>query len=183
MKRWILGASAALLLGIPSVVWANARAPAPPPSPLNMAVQPVKVVVVVDDTVREPRLEVPQGLLLNAGRPVRGADAGPRMPFFFAGLALAGAFVFGGLWLSRRARTTQALVVALGLLTLGAGTLIADIRRPPTPKPPAELALPAGVQLPAKLNFQVTEKGDTLKLIMPGSMVLKADRPLPKPGE
>src|SRR5437870_4922340 len=64
MTRWILGASAALLLfTTPAAVWANAGPPRLPG--VVRAAQEVKLVIVVDDSVKAPRLEVPQGLVFN----------------------------------------------------------------------------------------------------------------------
>ena len=178
MTRWILSASAALLLcGSPAVVWANG---APPPRIIvdNKASKSVKFIVEIDDNVKEPRLEVPQGLLAAENR--RG-DAAPRVPIFVVGVALTASFVSGGLWLSRRGRNRAALVVALGMFALSGGMLLANAGIP-RPRPPVELALPAGLQLPAKLTLQVTEKGDAVKLIVPSGMVLKTEKqPTPKP--
>ncbi len=182
MKRWIRSATAALvLLAIPAVVWANRALPPPPPAgPLNKAPQSVKFVVVVDDSVKEPRLEVPANLLLAPD--ARRGDAAPAVPVIVVGLALAGAFVSGGLWLSKRGRIATSLVVALGLFALGGSALIADIAVPKT-KPTTELKLPAGVELPAKVTLLVTEKGDAIKLIVPSGAVLKGAKPEGKPGD
>jgi hypothetical protein len=180
MKRWMLIAAAALLLaGVPSDLWANAGPPPPAQVTINYAPQAVKFVVVVDESVKEPCLHIPVHLL---GKDGRRGDAGAPVPLFVVGLALTMAFVSGGLWLARRGRNTTALVIAVGLFGLGGGVLIADIPRP-KPKPPVELTLPAGIQLPAKLTLQINANGENLTLSVPSTAVLKAVKPEPKPGE
>jgi hypothetical protein len=181
MKRWFLGSSVAcLFFGTSVIALANVPAPAPPVQ-LNRLPREAKVVVVVDDNAKGPRLEIPENLLVAPD--ARRGDAGPRLPLIVVGLALTGSFVSAGLWLSRRGRGPVALLVAFGMFAVGSGTLVADIARP-RPKPPVEVAMPAGVQLAAKITILVTgEKSDAIKLVVQSSMVLKTERPEPKRGE
>jgi hypothetical protein len=148
-----------------------------------MTAHAVKLVVVVDDSAKTTRLEVPQGLVLTQAAPIRRGDAGPRMPIIVVGVALTASFVSAGLWLSRRGRNMTSLVIALALFALGSGTLVADIARPGPPKPAVELTLPAGVQLPANIRLQVTDKGDAVRLIVPSTSVITPGKPEPKRGE
>jgi hypothetical protein len=169
MKRTVL--SVAALLVAASTVWANA-APMPPNPPLVKGPQNVKLVVEVDENAKAPRLEIPQNLItlqLRRGAPGPGADAGPRVPTTIAGLALAGAFVSGGFWLTRRNRTIA--TIALAFLVVG-GTLMADIRVQPKPAPKTTpLTLPANLAIASdKLTLEITDKGDAVKLIVPKGM-------------
>src|SRR5262249_37461385 len=111
-------------------------------------------------------------------RPEPGADAG-RVPTAVAGIALAGAFVSGGLWLTRRSRTVAA--ASLAFLILG-GALMADIRVPRPEKPKSTpVALPASLSIGSdKLMIEVTNQGEVVKLIVPKGMVGDA-KPAPKP--
>jgi hypothetical protein len=178
MKCWILGASVALLFFVaPSAVRANAGPP-PPSGPLNYESHSVKFVVVVDDGVKEPRLEIPAALLV---KPDARRGALPTVPLVVVGLALTAGFISAGLWLSRRSRSTAALLVAVSLFSLGGGILIANAPPPQPPKAPAEITLPADVNLPAKVTLQVTARGDAVRLVVPGSMVPKAPKPEAKP--
>jgi hypothetical protein len=180
MKRWILGASVALLFFVaPSAVRANAAPPPPPSGPLNYEPHSVKFVVIVDDGVKEPRLDIPASFLV---KPDARRGAAPTVPLIVVGLALTAGFVSAGLWLSRRSRSTAALLVAVSLFSLGGGILIANVPPPPQPpKAPVEITLPADVNLPAKVTLQVTTRGDVVRLWVPGSMVPKPAKPEPKP--
>jgi hypothetical protein len=179
MKRWILGASVALLFFVaPSAVRANAGPP-PPSGPLNYESHAVKFVVVADDGVGVPRLEIPATLLV---KPDARRGAIPTVPLVVVGLALTAGFISAGLWLSRRSRSTAALLVAVSLFSLGGGILIANVPPPPQPpKAPVEITLPADVNLPAKVTLQVIPRGDAVRLFVPGSMVPKAPKPEAKP--
>jgi hypothetical protein len=164
----------------------------PPPKPVPpAAVAPL--VVVADENVKEPRLEIPRKLL----RSLR-ADLGdeqepdtrrveaplPRLHTILAGGALSLALVTGGLWLTRSrnrlaGRGLVLLLVAGGLLVLGSGVLWADLApRPnpfgpkpvpnpfPNPKPPVMPVLPAGVTLADKVGIVIVEKGDAITLVV-----------------
>jgi hypothetical protein len=121
------------------------RQPVPPPPPRPAAVAPL--VVVTDDSVKEPRLEIPRKLLrslrVDLGEEkepdTRRVEAPlPRLHTILAGAALSLALVTGGLWLTRSrnrlaGRGLMLLLVAGGLLVLGSGVLWADIGVRPNP--------------------------------------------------
>ncbi|HVS39163.1 MAG TPA: hypothetical protein VMS17_26630 [Gemmataceae bacterium] len=176
MKR-ILAASLALPLLL--VVCAPARADiAPPPLPMGAK---TKFVVVVDDRADTPHLQIPKSLL-QGGQSGGKEDAGLfGAPTIIAGLALTAAFVSGGFWLIRRGRgpgrTLAAVVVILSFVALGASAVLADIPRPPRPRGPVALPLPANVTLPDTVVVDFLDKGDAITLI-----VNKKAVPDPKPG-
>ena len=90
-------------------------------------------------------------------------------PTIVAGLALALAFVSGGLWLVRRgrARAIAAVVLTLAALTFGATALFADIAKPPRPVPtPVTLALPVDVTFTGKVEIELADKGDDVQLLV-----------------
>jgi hypothetical protein len=98
-----------------------------------------------------------------------------------AGLALAGAFVSGGLWLTRRSRTVAGVAVAFLLI---GGTAVADLAVKPRPAPkPLGVTLPANLKIASdKLTLVVNrEGGDTVTLIVPKGMVQAEAKPESKP--
>jgi hypothetical protein len=132
--------------------------PQPPPQP--KPVPPAgfaPLVVVADDNVKEPRLEIPRKLLrsLRASRDEEGepetqrAEAAPlpRLHTLLAGCALSLGLVTGGLWLVRSrnrsaGRGLMLLLVTGGLLIAGSGVLWADIGPRPNPFGPRPNPLP-----------------------------------------
>jgi hypothetical protein len=162
----------------------------------------------VDDTVQEPRLEIPKDLLPGGLReqpaPRRGADAGPwRLPTVVTGLALALALGSGGIWLARRGSgRSLAAVLMLSLFLVGVSALWADVPvgpwpwsrgrggAPPLRAPPVQRVLPAGIKLTDKVAVRVVDTGTTVKLVVNSSMVVQTanDRPesikdAPKPND
>jgi hypothetical protein len=172
MNRCVLPLAALVLMG--AGLRAN-EAPPPPPKgeTIKLGAREVKLVVERDERVKEARLVIPQGLL-TADK--RRTDAGWPLPTLVAGLALAAAFVSGGLWLARRGgRKVAAVVLVLSLLALGISALQAnapDRERDLKPKV-TPIALPASVTLSGNLVLEVAEKGDSVKLIVNSSMLPK----------
>jgi hypothetical protein len=115
-----------------------------------------KLVVMVDNNARAPRLIVPKNLIGGDGR--RG-DAGI-LPTIMAGLALALAFAGSGIWMVRQRKgghgAVLALVACLAVLSLGTA-LVADggVRPPPTPVVTIE-----------GTTVYVVEKGDAIQLVI-----------------
>ena len=171
-----------LALGLVSPARADIAFPAPPPP---VSSQKAKLVVAVDDSVKEAHLRIPQNLLPAAGKTEKGAEASAfGLPTVVAGVALTLAFVSGGFWLVRRGRApasiTAAVVLGLSLACLGASVALADIPRPPRkplPPIPLPLVLPAGVQLSDNIVLDIVPKGEPLTLVVNKSMVLKTDKP------
>jgi hypothetical protein len=178
MKRCIISTAGFLLIA--ATASAN-FAPAPPQ--VVRGPRPAKLVIEVDEQAKEPLLLIPDRLLGAQGVPPdeKRGDAGPQLPMTVAGVALAGAFVSGGLWLTRRNRTVAAVAVAF--LVVG-GTAIADLGVKPRPEPkPMGVTLPANLKITSdKLTLLVDPGGgNTVKLIVPKGMVAAEAKPEPKP--
>jgi hypothetical protein len=130
----------------------------------------VKLIVESDNRVKTARLIIPRSLL-SADR--KTSSAGFHLPTIMAGLALTAAVVSGGLWLVRRGpvRKPAALVLLVSLAVLGSSALYADLpasgRKPPKPR---TVKLPGNFILPEKLNLEIVDKGDAVKLIINDSM-------------
>jgi hypothetical protein len=178
MTRLLLSVSF-LLIGVGTV--GTARGDVLKPGPKAETVFKTKLVVEVNDDLKEARLQIPRGLLQGKGDP-RKTDAGA-LPTIVAGLALTLAFASGGFWLMRRGagRGVTVALLALAVLALGATALWANA--PITTKDFKEgtyslpaVPLPAGIQLSEKLTIEIVEKGDTVKLLVNKSMVLKQDK-------
>jgi hypothetical protein len=160
----------AAFLALPLLLTASpsARADlAPPPLPKGTE---TKFVVVVDDRADKPHLQIPKSLLQGTTKPGQEEAGLFGAPTIIAGLALTAAFVSGGFWLVRRGRgpgrTAAAVVVVLSFLALGASAVWADIPRPPRPRGPVVLPLPANVTLPDTVVVDLLDKGDTITLIV-----------------
>jgi hypothetical protein len=206
MKRWMPAGLSLLLL---CVVWSQARGNAPYHLQISqdrldreklrrelIGAHPpeVKLVVLVDEKAKMPRLQVPVNLLRVPTPPVeaprRGADAGRlSVPTLVAGLALTLAFSSGGLWLARRRwGRPLSLLLVLSLFAAGTAAVWADLGPRPLgpvpnrrPAPPAKvvlpaLKLPAGIELPDKIVLETIPTGDHLTLIVPKKMILKKDK-------
>jgi hypothetical protein len=168
MRRWTLLPVCVFLALTVSTARGN-EAPPPKPESIKIGARDVKLVVMVDEKAKTARLIIPQGLLTDDKR---RSDAG--VPTILAGLALTLAFVSGGLWLARtRARKVAAAILVVALLAFGTAALYADLVVRPKPEPKA-ITLPAGITLSDKMTLEVAEKGDTVKLIVNSSMVVKA---------
>ena len=180
MKRWLTPLLGVLFLfGALAPVWANGAPFRPPPLP---EAKSAKLVVVVDERVKEPRLVIPKTMMGEK------KSAWLETPTVVAGLALTFALVSGGVWLVRRGttRTVAAVVLALSVLALGGTALFADIAKPPPPKV-TPVTLPANIVLSDKVQVEFVDKGDEIKLLVSKDMV-KADakpelkpQPNPKP--
>jgi hypothetical protein len=172
MKCWppcVLGAL--VLLGSLSPVRGNE---APPPRPAEP--KAAKLVVVVDERVKEPRLVIPRTMMGDK------KSAWLETPTVVAGLALTFALVSGGVWLVRRGttRTVATVVLALSVLALGGTALFADVAKPPQPKL-TPVTLPANVVLSEKIQVEFVDKGDEIKLFVGKDMVKSEAKPEPKP--
>ena len=131
------------------------------PIPLPEA-KPAKIVILVDERVTAPRFVVPKTLMADK----KGASLNTAT--IVAGLALTLAFVSGGLWLARRGKTRAivAVVATVAALALGTTALLADIPKPPRPREPVALTLPADVTFTGKVEIEFVEKGDDVKLLV-----------------
>jgi hypothetical protein len=104
----------------------NAAEPKAPPPPSSYEAEvgerEVRLVVVPSDAVKGVRLIIPQELVGKTTAP-RPKGVGLRLPTVVAGVALAAAFVSGGLWLSRRVKGRHAAAVVLlaALVVAGCG--------------------------------------------------------------
>ena len=165
MQR-LLAASLALQLLLTALPSARADL-APPPLPKGTE---TKFVVIVDERADKPHLQIPKSLLQGNTKTGPGRGRPVRLPTIIAGLALTAAFVSGGFWLVRRGRgpgrTVAAGVVVLSFLALGASAVWADVPRPPRPRGPVTLPLPANVTLPDTVVVDLLDKGDTITLIV-----------------
>jgi hypothetical protein len=172
MKHWLSCVfGALLLLGSLSPVRGNEG---PPPRPAEP--KAAKLVVVVDERVKEPRLVIPRSLMGDK------KSAWLETPTVVAGLALTFALVSGGIWLVRRgtSRTVAAVVLALSVLAFGATALLADVAKPPPPKV-TPVTLPANIVLSEKIQVEFVDKGDEIKLLVGKDMVKSEAKPNLKP--
>jgi hypothetical protein len=174
MKFWAWSALSLLALAATlSLASANVPPPRLPPANLRAGASEVKLVVVIDAKVKQPRLEVPRNLLvaprLGPARPGRiGAiDSTPNVT---AGLALALAFTSGGLWLSKRGRSVAIALAAVALFSLG-GAVSADLVKPKGPRELPAVVLPAEVKMSGKLTLQIVDRGDAVRLVVNSSML------------
>jgi hypothetical protein len=196
---WALAALLALG-GSAAVVFANIGPPVRPnpgPKPAP-AVPTVPFVVLVDDKVKEPHLEIPRTLVVamrasadEAETETRRAEA-PRLHLILAGTALSLSLAAGGFWLlrsgNRFSRSGAALLLAVGvLLTLGAASLFADLGprpagpRPPLPNPPLPV-LPPGIAFDDGVVLDIVPKGTAIRLIVPSKQLQDVlDKSTPKP--
>jgi hypothetical protein len=155
-----------LACALPSV---RANEAAPPRVKPDNASAAAPFVIVVDDGVKQPRLEIPRKVLSNLKAAADGQDGDtrhaallPQLHTIIAGVALSLALTFGGLWLvrsRRRATGAAVLVAALALAAVG-GVLWANV---PPPLPPTQL--PAGIPLGDKATVQVVDEGDAIRLV------------------
>ena len=168
------------LAALLALAWPLARAEANPivvpekPAPR----EPPKtgLVITTDDRVPEAHLQIPrslfEGLRAEAAEPEPGTQRAeaPASHLVVAGLALASAMTLGGFWLVRgrhRFSGTLVLLVAVGLLAVSAGTVLADIPGPgrhgrPQPSPPAV----QGGTLSEHVTVEVVDRGDAITLIV-----------------
>lgn len=186
MKRW-LPVLAGLLIATP--VWGD-RAP-----PARVAAPPqngAPLVIQVDPTAQQARLMIPKEMLAklraDAGAEPKSGFAG--LHTVVAGLSLAMALAFSGLWLARHRGQFggKALVLIVGagtsLLVGGAAMVWADVA--PRPRPPQPVPAVAN----GNVIIDVVDKGTEVKLIITREQLLKLNggaqplpiRPLP-PGE
>jgi len=163
MSRVLLtGLSLVCLLALASDVRANGG-----PPPFRRGTE-ANLIVQVDPTVKQPTLIIPAQFV---GGPVgKRSDAG-NLNTAVAGLALAGAFVSGGLWLTRRRRHFVAAVLVLAFLGIGGGMLWADLLPPPGKGKIETVKPPASVRLTEKVIIRVAPAGDTVRLLLPTGAV------------
>jgi hypothetical protein len=114
------------------------------------------------------------------------ADASElRLPTIIAGLALTATFVSGGLWMARRGAGRGLVgILIVCMFVAGAAMLWADIGPPFRPRPPVvvpevpkgtPVKLPATVELNDKITLEILPVGDTIRLLVPKSVVKGAD--------
>ena len=153
MKRMLL-VGTVCLLAVP-MARADAAKPGPVPTPNGKG----KLVVMLDENARSPRLIVPKQFLSPADN--KRSDAGSILPTVMSGLALALAFAGTGIWVVRQRRGGQAailgVVACLAVLALSA-SLLADFA--PSPRVPEQRAA-----FDATTIF-VVEKGDAIQLFI-----------------
>lgn len=146
---------------------ANPIAVRPPaqknPAPTTSAAQDTKLVVEMSPSVTKPRLEIPAPLLAQLQGTSSKLGWLGEVNTTVAGFALAGAFVTGGLWLTRRAGKKIAALAVLFVLTSGS-LLWADI---PLARGPRPIKLPSTVRLQEDVTLAIVPKGDKIKLILP----------------
>lgn len=177
-----IAASLSLICLLGLVVESRANpAPVRPPKRPELRTGPVEttVVVQVDASLKHPKLVIPANLLTEDGK-APGSKAGASAGGFntiFAGLALTGAFVSGGFWLTRNGRGRGfAAGLALALLLVGGSLASADLIVPPRPRVET-IKLPASIRLPEKVTLSVGPRGDSIKLLLPSGTVEKKDAP------
>jgi hypothetical protein len=147
---------------------ANEAAP-PPDKPSPPAAVPL--VIVLDDSAKQPRLEIPRKVLSSLKASADGqegdgrrVEALPVLHTIVAGVALSLAFTLGGLWLVRSRRrftgTGAALLLAALTLTVAGGVLWANVPAPPPPRP-----ADPGIPLADKATVQVVDQGDAIRLV------------------
>ena len=159
------------VLGLLAYVLPSGRANEAPPPPTKRDNTPAAapLVVVLDDGVQQPRLEIPRKVLSNLkaaadgqDEDTRRAEALPRLHTIIAGVALSLSLTLGGLWLvrSRRRFSGAALLVAALALTAAGSVLGANVPAPPPPP-----SVPAGIPLADKATVQVVDEGDAIRLV------------------
>lgn len=165
MKAWMF---AALLLALVFAPFARADVPAPPPKEPTYP-----LVIEAYPKVAEGKLIIPRkmlgemkGALDNEGSDRYGSTL-PALHTIIAGMALAMALAFGGLWLVRKGPGgTRSLALLIGAVAfLGIGALAFADRRP-APVPAANRW--------DKIVIEVTDKGDEVKLIVNKQKLSKA---------
>jgi hypothetical protein len=176
MFRWSL--AGLLLLGLALAAPGN---PIPVPRPRagpTFRTTPTehKLVVEINESVKQPRLLIPKNLLLTDSAPEaprKGAALGTST--LMAGVALTLAFVTGGLWIARRGKGRGIATVAIGLVALAAtaGALCANLAPSKPPARPATVHLPAEIKLSDRVTVLIVEKGDSIKLVVNKSMLGK----------
>jgi hypothetical protein len=196
-----------VLLAVAPAGSANEAAP-PPPKKTAPTATSAPLVIALDDSAREPRLEIPKAILNRFRASAEdGADDGTRrvegvspLHTIVGGFALSSAMAVGGLWLVRsrarsRGKTVGAVLIAAGFLALGASVLWADIppygRGRPVPPPPAPEKIVAGITLSDKVTVQVVDGGEAIRLIVSreqlGKVLAKgapnSDKPVPTSAE
>jgi hypothetical protein len=154
MKRMML-LTAVCVLAVPMARADVAGKPGPAPTPNGKG----KLVVMLDENARSPRLIVPRQFLAPADN--KRSDAGSILPTVMSGLALALAFAGTGIWVVRQRRGGQAatlgLVACLAVLALSA-SLLADFA--PSPRVPEQRAAFDAT------TIIVVEKGDAIQLFI-----------------
>jgi hypothetical protein len=187
MKVW---SSAVLLLILAGNVRADVPGPRPKPVPPNP--NAVNFVIQFDDKVSEAKLVIPKQFLAPKAKADLGTDDGTgiagasKIQTIMAGLCLALALGFGGLWMVRHrgqvsGRALGLLLGAVGFLALST-TGWADFA-PPVKKGtvPAPVPFPVPANLNGKVLIEVVEKGDTVRLIINRNQMGQFFGPVPQP--
>jgi hypothetical protein len=148
---------------------ANEAAPPPPPKPAAPAAggQSGNLTLAVDDTAKEPRLQIPRKLLGKEATAGGSRAEVPPLHRVVAGVALTLALALGGLWLARSRdglsrRRLAAVLVAVALVGAGSAFLWAEPVPEPIPPPPAR----SPALLLDGVRIQIIDKGDDVKLVV-----------------
>lgn len=154
------------------------RPPFPPRErPEQVATEPTApLTILTDDNAKEPRLIIPRKLLASWDKPSneRGMLELSPVHTMIAGLSLSGALVLGGLWLVRgRGRLgARGLAVLIGTaILLGVGVTAVWANRPPPP--PREKPVTVDGVTFDKVQVEITDKGDSVRLILNKSHLAK----------
>ncbi len=186
MKTW------PCLLALLPLLWSPAAVRADIPAPRPKGVE-APLVVMIDDNARQPRLQVPRKLLgtlkASADSPedTQTGTAGlPHLHTVMAGVALALALAFGGLWLVRHRGHFggRGLALFLGMVLCGGiGTAVVWANKPIS-KGDYDKLLGDRSPKPAagdKVSIEVTPNGDTVRLIVNRAYLAKhLEKPQPK---
>lgn len=165
------------------------RADLAPPKPV--VGKPAPFVIEVDEKAKEPRLIVPEDLipglradvgLENEGRRAGIGDLPGRT--LVAGLALALAVAFGGLWVVRSrfqpgSRYLAGAVVALVALGAGTALVLANAAPPPPPPRPGQVELPVAFR--GKVVLEKHARGNSIRLIVNSDTLKKMTEEKAKP--
>jgi hypothetical protein len=158
-----------------------------PPKPVA-----APLVILIDDKVKEPRLEIPRNLLIGGRAALddegdtRRAET-PRLHMLIAGVALSLSLAAAGFWLVRSGNRfsrggVAVLLVAGALLTVGGVTLWANGLPPPQPAPPRPPVMPLGVVLGDNVVIDLLPRGDAIRLIVSKKQLQDVlDKPAAKP--
>jgi hypothetical protein len=168
MKK-LIGVLAVLAFLVSARASVRANEAAPPPDKPSLPAA-VPVVIVVDDSAQQPRLEIPRKVLSSLKASADGEEGDtrraailPQLHTIIAGVALSLALTLGGLWLVRSRRrftgTGAALLVVTLAVAAGGGALWANLPPPPPMPDP-------GIRLADKATVQIVDKGDAIRLIV-----------------
>ena len=150
-----------------------------PPTPVHPA-NAVPVVIEASDTLSEPRLVIPRGLLARAKklptvRPAAALHYGPRRPSgattLLAGLALTAALSAAVLGLARRRGRALVVLLVVGCAFAAGRAFLVAHPPPPNLLPPP----PLEVQFD-RAAVEVVEGGTEVRLLVPRARLAELAR-------